>query len=90
MAESTERVKIWRRFCKNIPALASLVIISVSFLVSVLAYVIAPDNSPDANAQFPRDQPHSSTPTEICEPGRTSPFDKSIRVTLTAANKLPR
>ncbi len=41
-------------------------------------------------AQFPRDQPHSSTPTEICEPGRTSPFDKSIRVTLTAANKLPR
>ncbi len=40
--------------------------------------------------QFPRDQPHSSTPTEICEPGRTSPLDKSIRVTLTAANKLPR
>lgn len=66
MAESTEIVKIWRRFCNNIPALLSLVTISVSFLVSVLAYVIAPDNSPDANAQFPE--------YALCAPGTRADF----------------
>jgi peptide/nickel transport system permease protein len=40
---------IWRRFRKNIPAMAGLLFISVALLVSVFCYVVMPDNSPDAN-----------------------------------------
>lgn len=66
MANSTELRKIWRRFCKNTPALASLFIISSAFLVSVLAYLLAPDNSPNANAQFPE--------FALCPPGTRGNF----------------
>lgn len=40
---------IWRRFRKNIPAMAGLLCIAVALLVSVFCYVVMPDNSPDAN-----------------------------------------
>lgn len=79
MTDSTELRKIWRRFCRNIPALASLVIISLAFLVSVLAYLIAPDNTPDANAQFPE--------YALCPPGTRGSFlvfpaDSSVQQTF--------
>ncbi|MFM7402167.1 MAG: ABC transporter permease [Bacteroidota bacterium] len=66
MTDSIEIRKIWRRFCKNIPALASLIIIFLAFLVSVLAYLVAPDNTPDANTQYPE--------YALCPPGTRGNF----------------
>ncbi len=39
----------WKRLRKNKGALAGLIVIALAVVVSLLAYVIAPDNTPDAN-----------------------------------------
>ncbi|HEY4154174.1 MAG TPA: ABC transporter permease [Puia sp.] len=40
---------LWRRLRKNPGAVFGIVLISISVLVAVFAYVLAPDHSPDAN-----------------------------------------
>ncbi len=44
--------KAWRRLKRNSSAMFGLGIIILSFLLSLSAYVIAPDNSPSANEQI--------------------------------------
>jgi len=44
--------KAWRRLRKNTGALFGLGVIMLALLLSVLAYVISPDNSPSANEQI--------------------------------------
>lgn len=44
--------KAWRRLKRNSSAMFGLAIIILSFLLSLSAYVIAPDNSPSANEQI--------------------------------------
>ncbi|MBT8195809.1 MAG: ABC transporter permease, partial [Bacteroidia bacterium] len=41
---------VWRRFKKNKPAVISLYLILAAMFVGVFAYVLIPDNSPNANA----------------------------------------
>lgn len=41
----------------------------------------------DEMPHFPLDHPHSSTPTEISEPGWTFPFPRSTNVTAVAPEK---
>ena len=43
---------IWSRFRKNPLSLSGMVIICIAFLVSVFAYLISPDHSPNANTQI--------------------------------------
>jgi len=43
--------QIWRQLKKNKTAFAGLVIIIISILVAIFAYVIAPDNTPNADLQ---------------------------------------
>ncbi len=43
--------QIWKRLKKNKPAFAGLLIIAIAFLIALFAYVIAPDNSPNADLQ---------------------------------------
>ena len=43
--------QIWRRLKKNKLAFAGFVIIFISFLVALVGYLIAPDNSPNADLQ---------------------------------------
>ena len=45
------RRQIWRRLKKNKTAFAGLIIIILSIVVSVFAYIIAPDNTPNADLQ---------------------------------------
>lgn len=45
------KAEMWRRLKKNKGALFGLVIITVAVLVSILGYLIAPDNSPNADLQ---------------------------------------
>lgn len=53
MEPSSEYHKAWKRFQRNRPALAGLGFVALAVFVALLGYVIAPDNSPDANAQIP-------------------------------------
>jgi peptide/nickel transport system permease protein len=46
-----EELNFWKRFKKNKLALISLYFIFFCFLLSVFAYWVVPDNSPDANTQ---------------------------------------
>jgi len=43
---------IWSRFRRNPLSLSGMVIICIAFLVSLFAYVISPDHSPNANTQI--------------------------------------
>ncbi|MEM9921480.1 MAG: ABC transporter permease [Bacteroidota bacterium] len=45
--------RAWRRLMKNKPAAGGLIIIALAVLIALLAYLLAPDNSPDANDQIP-------------------------------------
>jgi ABC-type dipeptide/oligopeptide/nickel transport system permease subunit len=40
---------VWRRLKKNTGAVFGMVLISISVIIAMFAYVIAPDHSPDAN-----------------------------------------
>lgn len=44
--------KAWRRLKRNKSAMFGLVVIGVSVVLAVLAYVLAPDNSPSGNEQI--------------------------------------
>ena len=44
--------KAWRRLKRNKSAMAGLAIIVFALLLSIFAYLVAPDNSPSANAQI--------------------------------------
>jgi len=39
----------WKRLRKNMPAMAGLVVICIAFITALIAYVVMPDSSPDAN-----------------------------------------
>jgi peptide/nickel transport system permease protein len=43
----------WQVFLRNKVAVASLAIIVISFLLAIFAYFVIPDQSPNANNQFP-------------------------------------
>ncbi|MEP7163204.1 MAG: ABC transporter permease [Ferruginibacter sp.] len=45
------RIQIWQRLKKNRTAFAGLIIIIFSILIAVFAYLIAPDNTPNADLQ---------------------------------------
>jgi ABC-type dipeptide/oligopeptide/nickel transport system permease subunit len=51
MQQGDSENKIWRRLRRNPPAFIGMFIIAVALLVSVFGYMIAPDNSPDADLQ---------------------------------------
>ncbi len=50
-ADFSFKAQMWKRLKKNGGAMFGLIIIIVSLLVSVFGYVIAPDNSPNADLQ---------------------------------------
>ena len=49
--EFSFKAEMWKRLKKNRGALFGLVIIILAVLVSIFGYVIAPDNSPNADLQ---------------------------------------
>jgi ABC-type antimicrobial peptide transport system permease subunit len=49
---STFRQATWRRLKKNKGGLFGIFVISLSVLIAIFAYLIAPDPSPDANRQI--------------------------------------
>ncbi|MBL7825290.1 MAG: ABC transporter permease [Saprospiraceae bacterium] len=51
--EPTETQKAWRRFRRNLPAFAGLWFIAFCVFTALFAYVLAPDQAPDANTQIP-------------------------------------
>ena len=51
MTETSSQV--WPKFLRNKTAVFSLSFIVISFFISLIAYLIIPDNSPNANAQYP-------------------------------------
>ena len=53
MESKTEYQKAWQRFKRNRPAVAGLCFVAATVLVAIFGYVLAPDNSPNANAQIP-------------------------------------
>ncbi len=53
MESKTEYQKAWQRFKRNRPAVAGLYFVAATVLVAIFGYVLAPDNSPNANAQIP-------------------------------------
>jgi ABC-type dipeptide/oligopeptide/nickel transport system permease subunit len=44
--------QVWQKLSKNVMAVISLCIIMLCLLLSIFAYVIAPDNTPNANLQI--------------------------------------
>lgn len=48
---SSPNQKALRRFKKNIPALFGIIILFLALFIAIFAYIIAPDNTPDANDQ---------------------------------------
>jgi ABC-type dipeptide/oligopeptide/nickel transport system permease subunit len=52
-SHNSENHKIWQRFKKKKLAIASLFFIFGATLAAIFGYVIAPDNTPDANFQIP-------------------------------------
>ena len=53
MESNSEYQKTWQRFRRNRPALVGLWFVVAAVFVALFGYVLAPDNSPDANAQIP-------------------------------------
>ena len=49
----SEYQKAWRRFRRNRPAVAGLWFVAAAMFIALFGYVLAPDHSPDANAQIP-------------------------------------
>ena len=45
------KAEMWKRLKKNKGALFGLIVIILAVLISVFGYVIAPDNSPNADLQ---------------------------------------
>mgnify|MGYP000063533999 CR=1 FL=1 len=43
--------QVWKRLLRNRPAVFGLLIITVTLLVAIFAYAVAPDNSPNADLQ---------------------------------------
>ena len=69
---------IWQRFRKNIPGMAGLIIIILTCMCAVFAYVIAPDNSPFADTQ--------TVEIQAMPPGHQQLFLKSNKRETTEAN----
>lgn len=53
MESQSEYQKTWQRFRRNRPALLGLWFVAAAVFVALFGYALAPDNSPDANAQIP-------------------------------------
>lgn len=53
MESHSEYQKAWQRFRRNRPALAGLWFVGAAVFIAVFGYVLAPDHSPNANAQIP-------------------------------------
>ena len=53
MEARSEYQKAWQRFRRNRPAFAGLIFVGLAVLIALFGYVLAPDHSPDANAQVP-------------------------------------
>ncbi len=50
---NSEYQKAWKRFKRNRPALLGLWFVVATVFIALFGYVLAPDHSPDANAQIP-------------------------------------
>lgn len=53
MEQNSEYQKAWQRFKRNRPAVGGLFFVAIAVLIALFGYVLAPDRSPDANAQIP-------------------------------------
>jgi len=53
MESHAEYKKTWQRFRRNRPALLGLWFVAIAVFIAMFDYVLAPDNSPNANAQIP-------------------------------------
>lgn len=62
------KAEMWKRLKKNRAAMFGLIIITIAVLVSVFGYVLAPDNSPNADLQ--------AVEIQAKEPGYTQKFLK--------------
>ena len=74
--------QIWIRLKKNKPAFAGLMIIAITFLIALFAYVIAPDKSPNADLQ--------TVEIQAKKPGYTQQFlkipdNKHVRTSLAGS-----
>lgn len=49
----SESIRTLKRFTRNKPALIAVVVLALLFLAAIFAYVLAPDNTPNANEQTP-------------------------------------
>ncbi len=49
MAQLPKERSTWRRLARNTGAIAGMTIIAIAFLIAILGYLIAPDNSANAN-----------------------------------------
>lgn len=66
MEPRSEYHKAWLRFRRNRPALVGLWFVFAAVFVAIFGYALAPDNSPNANAQIPEialQPPGFSVPT---------------------------
>ena len=62
----------WQVFLRNRVAVASLAIIAICFLLAIFAYFIIPDQTPNANNQFPM--------IALKAPGFSSPSIKVVNL----------
>lgn len=53
METKSPNQKIIEKLRRNFPAVAGLIVIGLSIFTAIFAYVIVPDNTPNANEQFP-------------------------------------
>ncbi len=53
MKSNSEFQKAWQRFRRNRTAIAGLWFVAIAVFIALFGYLIAPDNSPNANAQIP-------------------------------------
>lgn len=53
MKNKSPNQKIIEKFSRNFPAMFGIVVIGLSILTAIFAYIIVPDNTPNANEQFP-------------------------------------
>jgi peptide/nickel transport system permease protein len=74
------KTAMWKRLKKNLGALFGLIVIVLAVLISIFGYVIAPDNSPNADLQ--------TVEIQAKKPGYTQQFLKIFNKEISGGNWL--
>ena len=87
--------QVWQRLLKNRPAIFGLLIITVTLLVAIFAYAVAPDNSPHADLQTVEIQAMKPGHSQLflllpdSTNARTSGIDAFFNGTMPGARYIP-